>query len=180
MRRRELVISLGIAALARPMPVRAQEKAMPVIGYLNAGVPGFVAQSVSEFRHGLSETGYLERQNVRIEYRYAEGHYERLPALAADLVGRKVDVLVTLGGTTVALAAKRATSTIPIVFIVGGDPIGDGLVDSLARPSGNLTGATIITVELVAKRVELLSELVPQVRVIALLVNRANSLFERM
>src|SRR5204863_2065430 len=123
---------------------------------------------------GLSETGYVEGQNVAIEYRGAEGHYDRLPALAADLVGRKVDVIVAEGGTPSALAAKSATSTIPIVLLMGDDPVGAGLVASLARPGGNLTGVSFLNVELHPKRLEVLSELVPQARVIALVVNPNN------
>ena len=137
------------------------------------------APYVAAFRQGLSETGYVEGQNVAIEYRWAEGHYDRLPALAADLVGRKVDVIVTPAAPP-ALAAKNATSTIPIVFTGVGDPVATGLVASLARPGGNLTGFSILRVELMPKRLELLSELVPQARVIALLVNPNNPNAERI
>src|SRR5215208_2016867 len=147
---------------------------MPVIGYFGSGSSGPFAPSLAAFRKGLSETGYVEGQNAAIEYSYAEGHYDRLPALAAALVARKVDVITTVDGVS-ALAAKTATSTIPIVFIVGRDPVADGLVASLARPGGNLTGVTVLLTELMAKRFELLSELVPQVREIALLVNPTNS-----
>jgi putative tryptophan/tyrosine transport system substrate-binding protein len=167
--RRELLMLLtGAMAVARPL--RAQRKATPVIGFLGIGSPGPVAPSVAAFRQGLSETGYVEGQNVAIEYHWAKGSPDRLPALAADLVGRKVDVIVTQGGILPARAAKDATSTIPIVF-TGGDPVEQGLVASFARPGGNLTGFTFFLVELVPKRLELLSELVPKARVIALLVN---------
>jgi putative tryptophan/tyrosine transport system substrate-binding protein len=167
--RRELLMLLtGAMAVARPLS--AQQKATPVIGFLGIGSPGPVAPSVAAFRQGLSETGYVEGQNVAIEYHWAEGSPDRLPALAADLVGRKVDVIVTQGGILPARAAKDATSTIPIVF-TGGDPVEQGLVASFARPGGNLTGFTFFLVELVPKRLELLSELVPKARVIALLVN---------
>jgi len=143
-------------------------------------VPGpWAAPLFAAFRQGMSETGYVEGQNLAIEYRFAEGRYDRLPALAADLVGRKVDVIVTEGGLPSALAAKNATSTIPIVFIIGGDPVGDGLVASLARPGGNLTGFSIFGSELNPKRLELLSELVPQAGVIALLVNPNSADAER-
>ena len=179
MKRRELMLLLG-GAMTAARALRAQQKAMPVIGFLGSGSPGPIAPFVAAFRQGLSETGYVEGQNVAIEYRWAEGHYDRLPALAADLVGRKVDVIVATGGTPSALAAKSATSTIPIVFISGGDPVERGLVASLARPGGNLTGVSILIAELMPKRLELLSELVPQARVIALLVNPNNPSAERM
>jgi putative tryptophan/tyrosine transport system substrate-binding protein len=179
MKRRELMLLLG-GAMTAARALRAQQKAMPVIGYLNSGSPGSTAPGVAAFREGLSETGYVEGQNVAIEYRWAEGRYDRLPALAADLVGRKVDVIATGGGDLPARAAKNATSTIPIVFIGGGDPVGGGLVASLARPGGNLTGFTVLTAELIAKRLELLSELVPQARVIALLVNPNSGGAERI
>ncbi len=170
MRRRELMLLLGGAMTAAPA-LRAQQKAMPVIGFLSATSPEPLAPFVAAFRHGLSESGYVERQNVTIEYRWAEGHYDRLPALAADLVGRKVDVIASTGGITPALAAKGTTSTIPIVFIIGGDPVEQGLVTNFARPGGNLTGFSLLGGELIPKRLELLSELVPQANVIALFVN---------
>jgi putative ABC transport system substrate-binding protein len=179
MRRRELMLLLG-GAMTAARTLRAQQKTMPVIGFLNGTSPGAAAPFVAAFRQGLSETGYVEVQNVAIEYGWAENQYNRLPALAADLVGRKVDVIAAVGGAGEALAAKNATSTIPIVFTYGGDPVERGLVDSLARPSGNLTGVTIINVELMPKRLELISELVPQARVIALLVNPNNPGAERI
>jgi putative tryptophan/tyrosine transport system substrate-binding protein len=176
MRRRELMLLLG-GAMTAARSLRAQQKATPVIGFLNSASPGPFAPFVAAFHQGLSETGYVEGQNLAIEYRWAEGRYERLPALAADLVGRKVDVIVA-SGTPPALAAKTATSAIPIVFNVG-DPVELGLVVSLARPGGNLTGLSNIAIELNPKRLELLSELVPQAGVIALLVNQNNPNTER-
>jgi putative ABC transport system substrate-binding protein len=181
MRRRDLMLFLG-GGLTLAGAGRAQQKAMPVIGVLGSGSPrGRAASppSVTALRQGLSETGYVEGQNVAIEYRWAEGHYDRLPALAADLVRRKVDVIATSGGASSALAAKTATSAIPIVFVAA-DPVGAGLVASLARPGENLTGLSILSSELTPKRLELLSELVPQARVIALLVNPNNPNAERV
>jgi ABC-type uncharacterized transport system substrate-binding protein len=178
MNRRELLLLLCSAMTAAPA-LRAQQKAMPVIGFL--GSIGPIAPQVAAFHQGLSETGYVEGQNVTIEYRWAEGSYDRLPGLAADLVGRKVDLIVATGGDVSALAAKSATSTIPIVFTaIGRDPVGLGLVASLARPGGNVTGFSGLTIELNPKRVELLSVLVPQARVIALLVNPNNPTTERV
>jgi putative tryptophan/tyrosine transport system substrate-binding protein len=147
---------------------------MPVIGFLGSASPDRTAPLLAAFHQGLGETGYVEGQNLAIEYRSAEDRYDRLPALAADLVDSKVDVIAT-GGLPLALAAKRATSTIPIVFIIGTDPVELGLVASLARPGGNLTGIAIMAIELMPKRLELLSELVPQATVIALLVNPNNA-----
>jgi putative ABC transport system substrate-binding protein len=171
MKRREMMLLLG-GAMAAPRAIRAQQKAMPVIGFLHFASPGPFALYVVAFRQGLSETRYVEGQNLAIEYRWAEGSYDRLPAMAADLVDLAVDVIVAAGPPS-ARAAKNATSTIPIVFS-SGDPIGEGLVASLARPGGNITGVSVLTVELMAKRLELLSELVPQPKVIVLLVNPNN------
>jgi putative ABC transport system substrate-binding protein len=171
MKRRELLLLVG-GAVTAPRALRAQQKAMPVIGFLGGASPGSHAPFVAAFHQGLSEAGYVEGQNVAIEYRWAEGQYERLPALAADLVSRKVDLIVaTSGGRAPALAAKDATSTIPIVFAMGGDPVAYSLVASLARPGGNITGFSILVRELMPKRIELLSELLPRARVIAVLVN---------
>jgi putative ABC transport system substrate-binding protein len=178
MRRRELMLLLaGTMTAARGL--RAQQKAMPLIGYLNGTSPGPAAPFVAAFRHGLSETGYVEGQSVAIDYRWAEGDYYRLPAMAADLVGRKVDLIAASGGPASALAAKSATSSIPIVFVSGDDAVAAGLVASLARPGGNLTGVSFLDVELMPKRLDLLSELVPQAGVICLLVNPNNAAVER-
>jgi putative ABC transport system substrate-binding protein len=174
-KRRELIILLGGTAAAWPLPARAQQKAMPVIGYLNGTSPAANAALLAEFRQGLSETGYVEGQNVAIEYRWAEFRYDRLPALAAELVGRKVALIAACGGAGEALAAKQATSIIPIVFTTGSDPVASGLVATLARPGGNLTGVTNLNVELWQKRVELIAGAVPQARVIGMLVNPNNS-----
>jgi putative ABC transport system substrate-binding protein len=149
---------------------------MPVIGFLISTPPN--PPLIDTFRQGLSEAGYVEGKNVITEYRWAEGHYDRLPALAADLVGRKVDVIFA-GGTPPALAAKSATSTIPIIFTAG-DPVGDGLIASLSQPGGNLTGVSIMSVELVPKQLDLLSELVPQAGLFALLANPDNLNDQRM
>jgi putative ABC transport system substrate-binding protein len=178
MRRREFGRLVGGAAVAWPLAVRAQQKAMPVIGFLGSASRGRAAPLLAAFHQGLGETGYVEGQNLAFEYRWAEGRYDRLPAFAADLVVRKVD-LIAADGIPAALAAKTATSTIPIVFSVG-DPVDLGLVASLARPGGNLTGVSTMAPELSPKRLELLSELVPQAGVIALLVNPNNSNTERI
>jgi len=172
MHRRRFIASLG-TTIALPCVAAAQQKEMPVIGFLAAtGSPGGLTGPLrAALRQGLSETGYVEGQNVAIENRWAEGRYDRLPALAADLVGRKVDLIVTSGGPPSALAAKSATSTIPIVFTGAGDPVALGLVASLARPGGNITGFSLLSVDLTSKRLELLCDLVPQARVIALLMN---------
>ena len=144
---------------------------MPVIGFLSSAGPGALAPRLAAFRQRLSETGYVEGQNVAIEYRWAEGRFDRLPELAADLVGYKVDVIATSGGDFTAVAAKNATSSIPIVFLAAGDPVEQGLIASLARPGGNLTGVAFMGAELWGKRVELISELIPETKALAHLVN---------
>jgi putative ABC transport system substrate-binding protein len=178
MNRRDLMALVAGAAALGPLAARAQ-KPMPVIGYLSSNSAEAGASAAAGVRKGLSETGYVEGRNVAIEYRWAEGHYDRLPALAADLVARKVDVIIANGTPALGLAAKAATTTIPIVFVSGGDPIVDGLVAGLARPTGNITGISFLISEMTPKRLELLYELVPQARAIALLVNPNNPNAER-
>ena len=173
MKRRELLVLLGGAVTAAPA-LRAQQKAMPVIGYLAGGSPA-ANPWLAPFRQGLGEAGWVEGHNVAIEYRWAEFRYDRLPSLAADLVDHKVDVIAACGGADEAFAAKNATSIIPIVFVTGVDPVETGLVASLARPGGNLTGVTNLNTQLWQKRVELIAELVPQAKAIGLLLNPNNA-----
>jgi putative ABC transport system substrate-binding protein len=170
MRRRKFIGLLSCAAVARPLTVRAQQSAMPVIGFLSGGPPGSYTDRVRAFHQGLSETGYVEGQNVAIEYRWADGHYDRLPALAADLVRRQVTV-ITAGSTPASLAAKAATTTIPIVFEAAVDPVEVGLVASLGRPGGNITGVTNLFVAVGSKGLELMHELVLTATIMALLIN---------
>jgi putative ABC transport system substrate-binding protein len=171
MRRRDILSLLGGAAVSWPLRARAQQSAVPVIGFLNTRSPEEAAHLVASFHRGLAESGYVEGQNVTIQYRWAHGHYGRLPAFATELVRQPVNVIATTGGEPTALAAKNATSTIPIVFSVGGDPVKAGLVASLNRPGGNLTGVNQFADALQGKRLGLLHELVPQANVIGVLVN---------
>lgn len=173
MRRRKFITLLGGAA-AWPLAARAQQPPLPLVGFLGAGSPETDAFRAAAVRQSLIEAGYVEGRNVAFEYRWAEDRYERLPALAAELVRRKVDVIVAIGGNTSALAAKSATATIPIVFEIGGDPIGLGLVASLSRPGGNITGVTFLVGTLVAKQFEVLHETVPKAALIGFLLNPAN------
>jgi putative ABC transport system substrate-binding protein len=174
MRRRRFILLLSGTAILSPLFVRAQQKTMPTIGFLHFGsAVAFAPEMAAAFDAGLSEIGYVNGRSVAIEYRWAEGHYDRLPVLAVDLVNHHVDVIVAISSPAT-FAAKGATSTVPIVFVGVSDPVANGLIASLARPGGNLTGFSLFNVELTAKRLEFLSELVPHARSIALLVNPDN------
>jgi putative ABC transport system substrate-binding protein len=172
--RREFITLLGGAAVTWPLAARAQQPAMPVIGFLSSLSPSELTFVMPAFHQGLNAAGFIAGRNIVIEYRWAEGHYERLPALAADLVSRQVAVIAAISGTPAALAAKGAATTIPIVFAIGGDPVAPGLVTNLSRPGGNITGASFYTSPVVTKRLELGRALVPPGTTIAMLVNPDN------
>jgi putative ABC transport system substrate-binding protein len=174
MTRRNFISLLGGAAVWWPLAANAQQRAIPVIGFLNSGLPGREQLFTAAFRRGLQETGYREGENVQVEYRWAENQYDRLTEFAAELVKRQVRVIVATGGSVSALAAKTATTTIPIVFQVGADPVKAGLVANLNRPGGNVTGITNVSAELGAKRLELLRDLAPRATLVAYFVNAAN------
>jgi putative ABC transport system substrate-binding protein len=174
MRRRAFIGLLGSMTTAWPLAARAQQPTLPVVGFLNAASRDKFADFVPAFRLGLNEMGYVEDRNVMIEYRWAEGQYDRLQALAADLVSRRVNVIATGSNIVAAMAAKAATATIPIVFLTGADPVKDGLVSSLNRPGGNLTGVTTLNVEIGPKRFEVLRELLPTATAMAILINPNN------
>ena len=173
MNRRDLITLFGGAAITLPLTVRAQQGAMPLVGLLSGADPVGYAPQLEGFRLGLRDHGFVEGQTIRIEYRWAESKYDRLPALAADLVGRKVDIIITQG-TPAALAAKRATSTIPIVMAVVGNPVETGIVASIARPGGNITGSSVFYDEINAKRVELLKDMIPSLAHVGVLLNPDN------
>ena len=178
MRRREFISLLGGAAVAWPIAARAQQAAMPVVGFLGSRSPDDSANLVAAFRAGLSETGFVEGRNVILEFRWAEDQYDRLPMLAADLVAHRVAVIAAAGGNPAGLAAKAATTKIPIIFLTGADPVQFGLVKSLSRPDGNLTGVAALTNTLAPKQLELLREVAPKATVAAFLVNPKNPLAE--
>src|SRR5215470_12484420 len=179
MRRRQFISFVGVAVAALPFASRAQQPPMPVIGFLGSASPDENASRIVAFRKGLAEVGYVEGRNVVIEYRWANGKYDRLPEMASELVRRDVPVIVA-NTTHAALAAKAATKTIPIVFEIGADPVAFGLVANLSRPDGNLTGVATLNVELAAKRLELLHEVIPTVKIVGLLLNPTGPLAETL